>query len=161
MCPAMFFFSEADLRVSDADRDAAVDFLNRHYASGRLSDEELSARVDAVYRARFDSQLDALTHDLPELAPATLQRAPRPWGGALALGAAGAGAIALATVVPPEAWALLLGLALPVLMMLLFTVAPLALPLLAFAWLAPGLGGGRSGLWQLDERPRHRIPRRL
>jgi hypothetical protein len=168
----MFFFPEPDFRVSDADRDAAVDFLNRHYAAGRLSDEELSARIDAAHRARFDSQLEALTDDLPELAPATIERGRRPLGGALAVGAVLAGGVAVATVVPPEAWALLLGLVLPVLMMLLFTVAPLALPILAFAWLARGLGGGMEarplrrgrgghfGVWELEDRSRQRVTRR-
>jgi hypothetical protein len=41
----MLFYE--DLRVSDADRDAAVDFLTHHYASGRLTADELSARIDA------------------------------------------------------------------------------------------------------------------
>jgi len=150
----MFFLSEPDFRVSDADRDAAVDFLNRHYAAGRLTEDELSARIDAAYRARFDSQLEALTDDLPELAPPRLERGRRPLGGALAVGAVAAGGVALATVLPPEAWALLLGLVLPVLMMLLFSVAPLALPLIAFAWLARGLGGGMQPRQLPRGRPR-------
>ena len=149
----MFFLPEPDFRVSDADRDAAVDFLNRHYAAGRLSEDELSARIDAVYRARFDSQLEALTDDLPELLPEARRHARRPLGGAVAVVAAVAVAIALMSVVPPEAWATLLALGLPLLMMLLFTVAPLALPVLAFVWLARGLGG--------PTRPRELPPRRF
>jgi hypothetical protein len=148
-----FLLPEPDFRASDADRDAAVDFLNRHYAAGRLSEDELSARIDAVYRARFDSQLEALTDDLPELLPEAPRRARRPLGGAVAVAAAVAGAIVLMSVVPPEAWATLLALGLPLLMMLLFTVAPLAVPVLAFFWLARGFGGGT--------RPRELPPRRF
>ena len=134
----MFFLPLSDYRVSDADRDAAVDFLNRHYAAGRLDDEELSARVDAAYRARFDSQLERLTADLPDL-PVAMPRAPgRSLGPVAKAGALGAALVALALVMPPELWALLLGLGLPMLFMVLFAVAPLALPVIAFLWLARG-----------------------
>ena len=165
----MFLLPEPDLRASDADRDAAVDFLNRHYAAGRLSDDELSARIDAVHRARFDSQLEALTADLPDLPVAVRHRDRRPIGGAVVLGAAAVGGLALLTQLPPELWTLLVGLGLPLVMMLLFTVAPLALPVLAFMWLARGLGAdvrprqlprahrGWSGAWELEDRSRRRL----
>jgi uncharacterized membrane protein len=140
----MFFLPLSDLRVSDADRDAAVDFLNRHYAAGRLTDEELSARIDAAYRARYDSQLDALTSDLPELPPTSLARSERirpALGPMVGFAAVAVGSVALAGAMPPELWTMLLGLGLPLIMMLLFTVAPLAVPVLAFLWLARALGG--------------------
>jgi class 3 adenylate cyclase len=41
------------------------DLLRDHYGAGRLSDEELSERVDAAYKARTMSELEALTTDLP------------------------------------------------------------------------------------------------
>jgi uncharacterized membrane protein len=148
-----FLLPEPDLRVSDSERDAAVDFLNRHYAAGRLSDDELSARIDAVYRARFDSQLEALTDDLPGLMPEAHRRTRRPLGAAVAAAAAVVGVIALMSVVPPEGFATLIALGLPLLMMLLFTVAPLAVPVLAFLWLARSLDGG--------PRPRELPPRRF
>jgi Domain of unknown function (DUF1707) len=139
-----FFLPDDDLRVSDAERDAAVEFLNRHYAEGRLTEAEHSARVDAAYAARFDSQLDALTGDLPALPPTALARrgdrrlrlAP-----AAAVGAVAAAGIAAASIVPPDVWAMLVGVGLPLLTMLLFTVAPIAIPLLAFAWIARVLAG--------------------
>jgi uncharacterized membrane protein len=151
------FFLPADLRVSDADRDAAVEFLNRHYAAGRLTDDELSARIDAAHAARYDSQLEALTDDLPALPPARIERrgAGRRVGPTVAVAAVAVVALATAGAVPPDAWAMLLGLVVPLILMLLFTVAPVAVPLLAFAWIAHALtrpasrqlprgGGGRS-----------------
>jgi Domain of unknown function (DUF1707) len=59
-----------ELRVSDEQRDAAAKEIRDHFAAGRLSDEELSDRLGAVYKARTESELRALTTDLPAL-PAT------------------------------------------------------------------------------------------
>jgi class 3 adenylate cyclase len=56
---------ESSLRVSDADRERVVESLREHYGAGRLSDEELSERVEAVYDVRTMSELQALTADLP------------------------------------------------------------------------------------------------
>jgi uncharacterized membrane protein len=161
-----FFLPDDDLRVSDAERDAAVEFLNRHYAAGRLTEDEHSSRIDAAYAARYDSQLEALTDDLPDLPPTGIARREavgRRLGPAAAVGAVALAGVAAASVVPPDVWAMLLGLGLPLLMMLLFTVAPIALPVLALLWLARAFGGpGRRELprghgwsgWELDERRR-------
>ena len=141
---AMLFFAPEDLRVSDAERDDAVDFLNRHYAAGRLTESEHSARVDAAYRARWDSDLDALMADLPPLPPTTLARRDgvgRRVGPVAGLAALGVGGVAAASVIPPEAWAMLITLGLPLVLMLLFTVAPIAVPVLALAWLVRGFAG--------------------
>jgi hypothetical protein len=59
-----------DLRVSDEQRDRAAHEIRDHYAAGRLTDDELSERVQAVYSARTEGELKALTADLPKL-PAT------------------------------------------------------------------------------------------
>jgi uncharacterized membrane protein len=169
--PTMFFFlPEDDLRVSDAERDAAVEFLNRHYAEGRLTEAEHSARIDAAYAARYDSQLEALTDDLPYLPPARLARRGASGlhlGPAAAVGAVAVGGVAAASVVPPEAWGMLLGLVLPLVMMLLFTVAPLAIPVLVFVWIARALTGPSRrqlprgyGGWELHERNMGRRPTR-
>jgi hypothetical protein len=56
-----------DLRVSDEDRERAVRELREHFAAGRLSEEELSERVQEVYAARTDRELTALRADLPRL----------------------------------------------------------------------------------------------
>ncbi len=42
---------EAGLRVSDRERERAVDLLSAHAAEGRLSVEELEARIDAALAA--------------------------------------------------------------------------------------------------------------
>jgi uncharacterized protein DUF1707 len=141
------FFPPADMRIADADREAAVEFIKRHYAAGRLSDAELSARVDAAYAARYESQLDALIWDLPDLPPerALVQRslgarvAP-----AAALGGVAVGGVAVASVVPPELWTGFLALGLPLIVMLAVTVAPIALPILALMWLARGFEDPRA-----------------
>jgi hypothetical protein len=63
----------SELRVSDEQRDAAAREIRDHFAAGRLTDEELSERLSAVYKARTEGELHALRTDLPVL-PAT-QRA--------------------------------------------------------------------------------------
>ena len=61
---------DADLRASDEQRDRAVAEIREHFAAGRLTDEELSDRVQAAYAARTEGELSALLADLPKL-PAT------------------------------------------------------------------------------------------
>jgi class 3 adenylate cyclase len=53
------------LRASDADRERAVELLRHHYGAGRLTEDELSERVEAAYRVTTMSELDALMADLP------------------------------------------------------------------------------------------------
>ena len=62
-----------DLRIADADREAAAAFLREHYAQGRLTLGEFKQRLDAVFAATTQSQLSALTRDLP---PAAAPSAP-------------------------------------------------------------------------------------
>jgi hypothetical protein len=140
------FFLPPDVRIADADREAVVEFIKRHYAAGRLSDAELSARVDAAYAARYESQLDALTWDLPDLPPerALARRNPGALAPAATLGGLAVGGVALATLVPPELWTAFLALGVPLVMMLAVTVAPLALPILALLWLARGFEHPRA-----------------
>lgn len=67
----MFAMSdEADVRVSDQERDGAAGEIREHYAAGRLSEDELNDRIEAVYAARTTGELRALRVDLPVL-PAT------------------------------------------------------------------------------------------
>lgn len=61
---------DADLRASDEQRDRTAVELREHFAAGRLTDEELSDRVDAAYSARTEGELKSLLADLPKL-PAT------------------------------------------------------------------------------------------
>jgi class 3 adenylate cyclase len=57
---------EAGLRASDAERERIAARLREHFVEGRLSDDEVSDRLGAVYAARTTAELDKLTADLPE-----------------------------------------------------------------------------------------------
>jgi hypothetical protein len=76
------------LRISDADREAAIDLLGEQYAVGRLTKDEFDERSDAVWSARTRGDLAPVFADLPvrtpgqELVPARAggrpaRRAPR------------------------------------------------------------------------------------
>jgi len=56
------------VRASDAEREQAVSLLRQHVASGRLTLEEFSERIDAAYEARTVDELTALSADLPAVA---------------------------------------------------------------------------------------------
>jgi DUF1707 SHOCT-like domain len=64
--------SSGHVRISDQERERAARDLREHFAAGRLSEEELSERLDAAYAARTQGELKALLADLPNL-PATPQ----------------------------------------------------------------------------------------
>jgi hypothetical protein len=53
------------LRASDADRDTAAAVINNAMAEGRLTAEEHSDRLDAIYAARTHADLVPLLDDLP------------------------------------------------------------------------------------------------
>ncbi|QMU75092.1 FHA domain-containing protein [Streptacidiphilus sp. PB12-B1b] len=53
-------------RLSDAERDQAIELLRDHSVQGRLSHETFLRRIDLVLHARGRSELDAVTADLPE-----------------------------------------------------------------------------------------------
>ncbi len=67
-----------DVRVSDSDRHAVVDDLQRHTADGRLTLDEFEERVDEALRARTGADLDAALRDLPSVAPTSPHRDRRP-----------------------------------------------------------------------------------
>jgi Domain of unknown function (DUF1707) len=56
-----------NLRVSDEQRERAAAEIREHFAAGRLTDDELSERVQAAYSARTEQELRALLADLPQL----------------------------------------------------------------------------------------------
>jgi class 3 adenylate cyclase len=64
----------SSVRASDADRERVAEMLRSHYGAGRLTEEELSERVDSVYEARTVADLTALTADLPYARPAGAPR---------------------------------------------------------------------------------------
>jgi hypothetical protein len=55
-----------DLRIGDADREAAAAALREHFAQGRLTLEELIARLDAALTATRQSEMAQITWDLPQ-----------------------------------------------------------------------------------------------
>jgi uncharacterized membrane protein len=70
------------LRISDADREAAVDLLSEQYAIGRLTRDEFDERSDAVWSAKTRGDLAPIFADLPVQGPARpgRTRAPVPAG---------------------------------------------------------------------------------
>ncbi|MEH1169835.1 DUF1707 domain-containing protein [Micromonospora sp. CPCC 205539] len=58
---------DVELRASDDDRNRVVTELHQHTAAGRLTLDEFSERVGAVWAARTLGDLALLTRDLPAL----------------------------------------------------------------------------------------------
>jgi hypothetical protein len=54
-----------NVRVGDAERDAAATQLREHYADGRLTLDELNERLDQAFAARTRADLNTVTRDLP------------------------------------------------------------------------------------------------
>lgn len=57
----------ADLRVSDQEREQAVQEIQQHFEAGRLTQDELDDRVQAAYRAQTQGELARIRTDLPRL----------------------------------------------------------------------------------------------
>jgi hypothetical protein len=72
------------LRISDAEREAAVSALGEHYAAGRLTREEYDERADRALKARTAAEVAPLFTDLPaphpyaRPAPRTARPVPGP-----------------------------------------------------------------------------------
>jgi hypothetical protein len=58
-----------DLRIGDAERDAAITALREHFAAGRLNLDELTERIDGALAAKTQRHIDALMADLPRIRP--------------------------------------------------------------------------------------------
>ncbi len=54
-----------EMRVSDAEREAAAAELREHFASGRLNQDELDERLATAFAAKTRGDLNALFTDLP------------------------------------------------------------------------------------------------
>ena len=54
-------------RASDSDRERFCAALERHFADGRLTQDELNERLGTALRARTLGELYALVSDLPDL----------------------------------------------------------------------------------------------
>lgn len=64
----------AEIRIGDAERDAATAALGEHYAAGRLTKEEYDERIDQVWAARFNADLAPVFADLPRRGPDVMSR---------------------------------------------------------------------------------------
>ena len=70
--------SHGDLRASHADREQLIATLKTAFVQGRLTEDELGARVDLVYASRTYAELADVAVDIP--AELTAVRSPRdPW----------------------------------------------------------------------------------
>jgi hypothetical protein len=65
---------DGELRIGDADRDQISDVLSEHAAEGRLSMDELDARLGTLYAAETRTQAAAVVADLRALSPAGRER---------------------------------------------------------------------------------------
>ena len=70
--------ADAQMRASDADREAVAGRLREAHAEGRLTLEEFQERLDTTYAARTHGDLVALTRDLPSTSPVPARRPSRP-----------------------------------------------------------------------------------
>ena len=80
------FNPNSRLRASDADRDRAASVLNEALAQGRLTAEEHSERLDALYAAKTHADIVPVIDDLPGTAAAAVRS---PGAGSLAPAAPG------------------------------------------------------------------------
>jgi hypothetical protein len=67
-----------DLRIGDAERDAATAQLREHFVAGRLTFDELTERIDAALTAKTQRQIDVLIADLPRPPKVTRTEAALP-----------------------------------------------------------------------------------
>jgi Domain of unknown function (DUF1707) len=59
----------AEMRASDADRDAVLSDLSEHFQAGRLTHEEFDDRAGRALAARTWGELKDLLRDLPSTRP--------------------------------------------------------------------------------------------
>jgi hypothetical protein len=71
---ALRLLALTDLRVSDEQREQAAREIRDHFAAGRLTEDELSDRLSAAYRAKTETELEAIRGDLPKLPPSLAQQ---------------------------------------------------------------------------------------
>lgn len=57
-----------EVRIADAEREAAAAKLQQHFAAGRLDLTELEARTQRVLAARFQHEIDEQLADMPSRA---------------------------------------------------------------------------------------------
>lgn len=63
----------SDMRASDADRDRVAHVLRTAFEEGRLTIDEHTERIEALYSAKTLGELEPLTYDLPGARPSLLK----------------------------------------------------------------------------------------
>ena len=135
-----------ELRIGDAEREAAVAALGEHYAAGRLTKEEFDERSERAYAARTSSAMWPLFADLPTGAmPAGGSSRTTPAGGRPAGGRRSG----------PPWW---LGAMMPVLVVLLVLAVLTHLPFFLFVFVGWLLFARVFRLWRFgrSQDPRSR-----
>lgn len=69
---------DANQRIGDVERDAAVDALREHMSVGRLTAEEFDERMARALQAKTRSDLDDLFVDLPGGVPRVIPDGDHP-----------------------------------------------------------------------------------
>lgn len=74
---------DAELRISDAERDRAATALGEHFVQGRLTPAEHTERLDRIWAARTRGDLEPVFRDLPDAARLPSERSTPPayWSG--------------------------------------------------------------------------------
>lgn len=68
---------QPEMRLSDAERQEALDALSEHVRTGRIDLVEFDERSQKVSTAKFRKDLEALFSDLPEPQPSVLRSVRR------------------------------------------------------------------------------------
>jgi GntR family transcriptional regulator len=84
-------YSDQHLRVSDAEREAAADWLAEHFAAGRLDQAEFDDRVGRAMIAKTRADLSGLVADLSETGAPAVPEPPQGGGGTSRDGSPGSG----------------------------------------------------------------------
>ncbi|QIG45154.1 DUF1707 domain-containing protein [Nocardioides anomalus] len=70
--------SDASIRLSDGEREAAAADLGEHFAQGRLSVDEHAERLEQVWAARTRGEVAPIFRDLPSAYAGVAAPAPTP-----------------------------------------------------------------------------------
>lgn len=149
-----------ELRIGDAEREAAAAALGEHFASGRLTREEYDERSDRVWAARTNSDLGPLFTDLPVLHARESRGGPPAAAPRVSSGDPSWGRVGSSDARRGRGGR---GLRLPIVPLLLLAVVLIALPgppwpLLLLGWLFL-FGCLRGGWFRGHNRGRDRAPR--
>ena len=69
--------SRVEVRIGDAERDAAINRLQKHFELGHLTQEEFEDRSTLAFKAKLGSELKTLFRDMPKLQEAPPKDVPK------------------------------------------------------------------------------------